>query len=136
MPNNPKSVCCGAELEVINGNMVKGSKCHKCGNRLTAITYKTNSPPEWEKEFDDFARYIENARSERQTLSLLSPAPEEKKKEIGLPPEQVIEIDERGKVSEDNNSRPAWACKRWGDWEHDWIDCPDCTKNQREFGID
>lgn len=21
---------------------------------------------------------------------------------------------------------PAWACSQWGQYEHDWLDCPDC----------
>lgn len=21
---------------------------------------------------------------------------------------------------------PSWACKRFGGYEHDWLDCPDC----------
>jgi len=24
---------------------------------------------------------------------------------------------------------PPWACLHWGDYEHDWIDCPDCNEN-------
>lgn len=22
--------------------------------------------------------------------------------------------------------RPDWACRQWGQYEHDWLDCPDC----------
>jgi hypothetical protein len=22
--------------------------------------------------------------------------------------------------------RPEWACPRYGDFEHDWLDCPEC----------
>ena len=22
---------------------------------------------------------------------------------------------------------PSWACNRWGGWEHDWLDCPECV---------
>ena len=25
-------------------------------------------------------------------------------------------------------SRPVWACPRWGEWEHDWLDCPACLE--------
>lgn len=21
--------------------------------------------------------------------------------------------------------RPEWACPNWGQWEHDWLDCPE-----------
>jgi hypothetical protein len=21
---------------------------------------------------------------------------------------------------------PDWACRRYGDYEHDWLDCPEC----------
>jgi len=23
---------------------------------------------------------------------------------------------------------PLWACKNWGNWEHDWLDCPECLE--------
>lgn len=23
---------------------------------------------------------------------------------------------------------PPWACKQWGQYEHDWLDCPDCIE--------
>jgi hypothetical protein len=23
---------------------------------------------------------------------------------------------------------PSWACKRWGGYEHDWLNCPDCIE--------
>jgi len=25
-----------------------------------------------------------------------------------------------------SDDRPSWACQRYGDWEHDWMDCPEC----------
>jgi len=25
-----------------------------------------------------------------------------------------------------NNAVPEWACPQWGQYEHDWLDCPDC----------
>jgi hypothetical protein len=28
----------------------------------------------------------------------------------------------------DEPQPPSWACKRWGQWEHDWLDCPDCIE--------
>jgi hypothetical protein len=24
---------------------------------------------------------------------------------------------------------PSWACERWGQYEHDWLDCLDCLAN-------
>lgn len=24
--------------------------------------------------------------------------------------------------------KPKWACKQWGNYEHDWMDCPDCVR--------
>lgn len=24
--------------------------------------------------------------------------------------------------------RPEWACKHYGDYEHDWLDCPECLE--------
>ncbi len=23
-------------------------------------------------------------------------------------------------------ARPDWACAHWGEWEHDWLECPAC----------
>jgi hypothetical protein len=23
--------------------------------------------------------------------------------------------------------KPSWGCDRYGDWEHDWMDCPACV---------
>jgi len=28
---------------------------------------------------------------------------------------------------------PPWACRRWGDYEHDWIDCVECNKNYEKY---
>ena len=25
-------------------------------------------------------------------------------------------------------SKPSWGCKRWGDYEHDWLDCHECLE--------
>ena len=37
--------------------------------------------------------------------------------------------------SEDNVSRPApeWACQEWGQYEHDWLDCPDCIREYEKW---
>lgn len=29
-------------------------------------------------------------------------------------------------MSEYNKEAPRWACKKYGDYEHDWLDCPEC----------
>lgn len=28
---------------------------------------------------------------------------------------------------------PTWACPKWGDWEHDWLDCPECCKAYEQY---
>lgn len=28
---------------------------------------------------------------------------------------------------------PTWACKQWGQYEHDWLDCPDCLQAYEEY---
>lgn len=25
-------------------------------------------------------------------------------------------------------SKPSWGCRRWGDYEHDWLDCHECLE--------
>ncbi len=27
-----------------------------------------------------------------------------------------------------NEAIPSWSCRRWGDYEHDWLDCPECLE--------
>lgn len=27
-----------------------------------------------------------------------------------------------------NDHRPVWACYEWGQYEHDWINCPACLE--------
>lgn len=29
----------------------------------------------------------------------------------------------------DNCKPPRWACTRYGGYEHDWLDCPECLAN-------
>jgi hypothetical protein len=28
---------------------------------------------------------------------------------------------------------PSWACKQWGNYEHDWLDCPDCLQGYETY---
>lgn len=28
---------------------------------------------------------------------------------------------------------PPWACRRYGDWEHDWLDCVECQQEYERF---
>lgn len=28
---------------------------------------------------------------------------------------------------------PEWACRRWGGYEHDWLDCVDCQVNYEGY---
>lgn len=27
-----------------------------------------------------------------------------------------------------NDYVPHWACRQWGQYEHDWLDCPECLE--------
>ena len=36
--------------------------------------------------------------------------------------------------SESYEHSPTWSCSRWGEHEHDWLECPDCVKEyEREY---
>ena len=28
----------------------------------------------------------------------------------------------------DDIELPPWACRQWGSYEHDWLDCPECLE--------
>ena len=28
---------------------------------------------------------------------------------------------------------PPWACKHWGGYEHDWLDCSDCIEEYEKW---
>ena len=28
---------------------------------------------------------------------------------------------------------PHWACRHWGDYEHDWMDCPECLEGYEKY---
>ena len=32
--------------------------------------------------------------------------------------------------------KPIWACDRWGQYEHDWLDCPDCIREYEKWQLD
>jgi len=32
-----------------------------------------------------------------------------------------------------DNQVPSWACSRWGNWEHDWLDCHECQENYEAY---
>ena len=32
-----------------------------------------------------------------------------------------------------DNYKPPWTCDRWGDYEHDWLDCCECLQGYDKY---
>jgi len=84
-----------------------------------------------ERVLDGVQRQINDALMEKEPEEVLLSV-DKLHADSGIPKSIIRRLVFQQDGERMEREKPEWACSQWGQYEHDWMDCPECIQAYEE----